>query len=188
MTKTILLATIAAIIIGLTAFSVVFDNSADAQGIPLEHGTFVVTETINLDGKLEPGDFIVLMDTTSYNVIAAHVTMKVPCDENGETSLRVGGWNGTFKGKPAPKLVKELSTFGESCVYSGDLQPLDADSTQALNVYLILNPEEEKKNNRNGEISELPKCLLKVCSTVNFDKGSTSSMTLVVKVSRIELA
>ncbi len=186
MTKTILLATITAIIIGLTAFSVVLDNSADAQGTPLEHETFVLTETIHLDGKLEPGDFRLLIDTTSLRVIDGHFTMKVPCDKNGETSLRVGGWDGTFKGKPAPKLVRELSNFGESCVYSGDIPIIEADSKLALNAYLILNPDNAK--GRDGEISGLPKCLLEVCSTVNFDKGSTSKLILVLKVNRVELA
>ncbi|MGI0044697.1 MAG: hypothetical protein ACRD47_13405 [Nitrososphaeraceae archaeon] len=110
-------------------------NDAAAQQ-HVEHilDNLIVSEHIPLNGQLNKGDYILLMDFTPFATSVeghSHVAMKVPCNENGSpkigivtgvapklNTLNIGNpiKNGTIDGKNL-----DLSAEGRSCLYHAEL-------------------------------------------------------------------
>ena len=90
-----------------------------------QQGTIVRdSSTILLSNKTIPaGSFIQLYDSEPYAIINGHITAKIPCDDNSNSTLRI------FIGiapelQPAElELVQNLSSPGELCLYHTDLPP-----------------------------------------------------------------
>jgi hypothetical protein len=94
----------------------------------------IISEHIPLNGQLANEDYILLMDFTPFATSVeghSHVTMKVPCNENGSAkigivtgvapelnTLNIGNPidNGTLDGKDL-----DLSAEGRSCLYRAEL-------------------------------------------------------------------
>jgi len=81
------------------------------------------SQLILLEGKTLPAkDYIHLYDTTPYMIKVGHVAAKLPCDNNGETLLKVLIGKAPDL-KPAElELVKPLSTLGNMCIYHVDVK------------------------------------------------------------------
>jgi hypothetical protein len=94
----------------------------------------VTSEHITLEGQLDNGDYILLMDLTPFATSIeghSHIAMKVPCNENGVPKVTIATGvapnlnsldtgtainNGSLNGK-----YQDLSAEGKSCLYHAEL-------------------------------------------------------------------
>ena len=90
-----------------------------------QQGTIVRdSSTILLSNETIPaGSFIQLYDSAPYAIVNGHITAKIPCDDNSNSTLTV--LTGSIPElQPAElKLVQNLSTPGKLCMYHIDLPP-----------------------------------------------------------------
>ena len=90
-----------------------------------QQGTIVRdSSTILLSNETIPaGGFIQLYDSAPYAIVNGHITAKIPCDDNSNSTLTV--LTGSIPElQPAElKLVQNLSTPGKLCMYHIDLPP-----------------------------------------------------------------
>lgn len=128
-TKTILFAVITAILVtGIVAAQPFAFADDDDDKKKAKKGKFLVAETINLQGELQSGDFKLLMDVTPFEAVNGHVAMKVPCDEDGNTTLvilagtaKTDDEGDTSLGALNTEIVSDVSNPGTVCVYHADL-------------------------------------------------------------------
>ncbi len=126
MTKTILLGiTVAAVmVLGIVALgqNQVASQEMEEEMTEEKAGIHLVdTETIPLTGKLEPGDFKLLMDITGYLSESGHVAMKVPCGPNGEQLLAIVAGVAPDVAPIDMDYVAPLSNPPSSCVYHAEI-------------------------------------------------------------------
>ncbi len=87
-----------------------------------EFGRHIVdTETINLHGWINPSDFILLMDITTYLSEEGHVAMKVPCGPDGKQLLTLLVGVAPDVAPLELEYVAPLSNPPLSCVYHADI-------------------------------------------------------------------
>jgi len=116
----------AVMILGVVAIS---QNQAASQEMDEEHEQeieesgmrFVDTETITLKGKLDSGDFILLMDITGFVSESGHVAMKVPCGSEGEQLLTIVSGIAPDVSPLEMDYVEGLSNPPNSCVFHGEI-------------------------------------------------------------------
>ena len=115
----------AVLIAGLIAVNpvAIADDDDDDNGDDVD---LIVTETVNLQGKLRSGDFKLLIDTTPVVFDTGHAALKVPCDENGDTTLAILAGIAPNVAPIDLDFVAPLSNPGTWCVYHGDI---DGDTT-----------------------------------------------------------
>ena len=120
----------------VTSLSNGSNSSALASGNNLQKNIVRNIDTLLLAHQIiPPKDFIPLYDTSPYKILNGHLTAKIPCDTNYTSSLQilVGHLPDL---KPVPlRLVKELSTRGNICLYQVDLgstTTMSSSSTTAL--------------------------------------------------------
>lgn len=95
----------------------------------------IISEHIPLKGKLDKGDYVLLMDLTPFATSIqghSHIAMKIPCNEDGSPIVTIIAGvapklnsldvdtvirNGTLNGK-----YLDLSTEGKSCLYHAELR------------------------------------------------------------------
>lgn len=129
MRKSILTIGGAVVVAGLLVPLALFgQNQAVSQEMPMgemtekEFGRHLIdTETINLRGWLGKGDFILLMDITTYLSEEGHVAMKVPCGPDGEQLLTLLGGVAPDVAPIEMDYVAPLSNPPISCVYHADI-------------------------------------------------------------------
>ena len=110
------------------------NNTAAQQHAEHTLDNLIVSEHIPLNGKLDSGDYLLLMDFTPFATSVeghSHIAMKVPCNENGSpkvtivtgvapklNTLDMGNVinNGTLDDKNL-----DLSAEGKSCLYHAEL-------------------------------------------------------------------
>jgi hypothetical protein len=110
------------------------NNTAAQQHAKHTLDNLIVSEHIPLNGKLDSGDYLLLMDFTPFATSIeghSHIAMKVPCNENGSpritivtgvapklNTLDMGNAinNGTLDDKNL-----DLSVKGISCLYHAEL-------------------------------------------------------------------
>jgi hypothetical protein len=106
-----------------------------------QQGTIVRdSSTILLSNKTIPaGSFIQLYDSAPYAIVNGHITTKIPCDDNSNSTLTV--LTGSIPElQPAKlKLVQNLSTPGKLCMYQIDL-PSEGESGFIITDIVIKNP------------------------------------------------
>jgi hypothetical protein len=106
-----------------------------------QQGTIVRdSSTILLSNKTIPaGGFIQLYDSAPYAIVNGHITTKIPCDDNSNSTLTV--LTGSIPElQPAKlKLVQNLSTPGKLCMYQIDL-PSEGESGFIITDIVIKNP------------------------------------------------
>ena len=105
------------------AVSLEMENEGSTQEmIEEEFGRHIVdTETINLHGWINPGDFILLMGITTYLSEEGHVAMKVPCGPDGEQLLTLLTGVAPDVAPVKMEYVAPLSNPPLSCVYHADI-------------------------------------------------------------------
>ena len=75
------------------------------------------SQTILLEGKTIPAkDFIHLYDSTPYMIMNGHIAMKLPCDANSVSPLKVLIGSAPNLKVVQPDLIKELSKPGSMCL------------------------------------------------------------------------
>ena len=129
MKKSIVAIFCAAVSVGiLLPFVLLGQNQAVSQEMSMqemmeeEFGKHIVdTETINLHGWINPGDFILLMDITTYMSEEGHIAMKVPCGPDGEQLLTVLAGVAPDVAPLEMEYVTPLSNPPLSCVYHGEI-------------------------------------------------------------------
>jgi len=128
MTKRFYLVLVLAGVAGLlTPLTTVGQNKAVSQeSVPMEIGEemgkhLIDTETISLSGKLEKGDFKLLMDITPYMSEGGHIALKVPCGKDGEQLLSVLAGVAPDVKPVELQYVEPLSNAPDSCVYHAEL-------------------------------------------------------------------
>jgi len=132
MKKSIVATACAAVLVGiLLPFAILGQDEAASQMggemsmqemMEEEFGKHLVdTETINLHGWLDPGDFVLLMDITTYVSEEGHVAMKVPCGTGGEQVLTVLTGVASDVSPLKMEYVTPLSNPPLSCVYHGEI-------------------------------------------------------------------
>ncbi len=127
MTKTILFGIIVATVMILGVFAT-SQNQAESQEMEEESelaqelGKHLIdTETISLTGRLQSGDFKLLMDITGYTSESGHVAMKVPCGPDGEQLLTIVSGVAPDVVPMDMDYVAPLSNPPNSCVYHGEI-------------------------------------------------------------------
>jgi hypothetical protein len=81
------------------------------------------SETVLLNGyDLPESDYILLYDSTPYEIRNGHVASKLPCDDNGLSSSIILIGKAPVLRPMNMELVNALSTPGELCFYHGDLK------------------------------------------------------------------
>lgn len=128
LTKLLTAIGIAAIVGLLVSLAALDQNRATSQEMSAEEmmekefGRHLVdTQTISLNGWLEKGDFILLMDITPYMSEEGHVAMKVPCGADGEQLLTLLAGVAPDVAPVEMDYVAPLSNPPKSCVYHTDL-------------------------------------------------------------------
>lgn len=116
---------LASILFSLTLFGqnqAVSQEMSTEEMIEEEIGKHIIdTETINLGGWLDKGDFILLMDITPYMSEGGHVALKVPCGPDGEQLLSILAGVAPSVSPVELEYVAPLSNPPTSCVYHADL-------------------------------------------------------------------
>lgn len=80
------------------------------------------SQTILLEGKTIPAkDFIHLYDSTPYMIMNGHIAMKLPCDANSVSPLKVLIGSAPNLKVVQPDFIKELSKPGSMCLYHVDV-------------------------------------------------------------------
>lgn len=106
-----------------------------------QQGTIVRdSSTILLSNETIPaGSFIQLYDSAPYAIISGHITAKIPCDNNSNSTLTI--LTGSIPElQPADlKLVQNLSTPDELCLYHIDL-PSKGEGGFIITDIVIKNP------------------------------------------------
>jgi hypothetical protein len=117
-------------------------HSAEEEG---EHNeTSIVRDSVTelLDGQVIPGgDFIHLYDTTPYHILNGHVALKVPCSDDGTTSIQVLIGSAPNMTTATLENIAPLSTPGEQCLYHVDLIP--GGNVTTITDIALKNPTEE---------------------------------------------
>jgi hypothetical protein len=94
-----------------------------------------------LDGKTLPAnDFIHLYDTTPYMVMNGHITAKLPCNENSESTINVLIGQAPNLKAADLELVTELSKAGEACLYHVDVESQPGAENGTITDIAIQNP------------------------------------------------
>jgi hypothetical protein len=88
-----------------------------------QQGTIVRdSSTILLSNETIPaGGFIQLYDSAPYAIVNGHITAKIPCDDNSNSTLTVLTGSVPELQPAELKLVQNLSTPGNLCMYHIDL-------------------------------------------------------------------
>jgi hypothetical protein len=90
-----------------------------------QQGTIVRDSSTTLlsNETIPAGGYIQLYDSAPYAIVNGHITAKIPCDDNSNSTLTV--LTGSIPElQPAElKLVQNLSTPGKLCMYHIDLPP-----------------------------------------------------------------
>jgi len=112
----------------LIPFTLLTENQAVSQEmsaeemIEQEFGKHIIdTETISLQGWLDKGDFILLMDITTYLSEEGHIAMKVPCGPDGEQLLTIVTGVAPDVAPLEAEYVAPLSNPPISCLYHADI-------------------------------------------------------------------
>lgn len=143
MTKTILFGIIVAtvMVLGLYAVSqnqAVSQEMEEESELAQELGKHLVdTETIPLTGRLQPGDFKLLMDITGYISESGHVAMKVPCGPEGEQLLAIVAGVAPDVAPIDMDYVAPLSNPPDSCLYHGEIP-------EGITDIALINTSEER--------------------------------------------
>ncbi len=133
---------------------------ANGEHEPVD-ATFQTTGTIVLKQSLRAGDFMLLKDVTPLQVVGGHVALKVPCDRNEETPLRVlvgsAGESGSALVSVELEIIEDLSTPRRDCVYHADLDvehlknELLAETGREVNITdIVLANSDENRRVRFG--------------------------------------
>jgi hypothetical protein len=115
--------------------SIAEESSKQQQGTVVRDSS-----TILLSNETIPaGGFIQLYDSAPYAVVNGHITAKIPCDDNSNSTLSI--LTGSIPElQPAElKLVQNLSTPGKLCMYHIDL-PSEGESGFIITDIVIKNP------------------------------------------------
>jgi hypothetical protein len=104
--------------------SVLFSSATQYSNAQGSEGTVVRdSQTVLLEGKTLPaGDYIHLYDVTPYMIKVGHVAVKLPCDSNSTTSLKLLIGQAPNLRPANLELVKELSKPGTMCIYHADIE------------------------------------------------------------------
>ena len=102
------------------SLAIVGQNQAVSQ--EMENSDIIVdTETIPLTGRLQPGDFKLLMDITGYLSVGGHVAAKIPCGPNGEQLLAIVAGVAPDVTPLDLEYVAPLSNPPDSCLYHAEI-------------------------------------------------------------------
>ena len=106
----------------LTENQAVSEETSMDEMIEQEFGKHIIdTETISLQGWLDKGDFILLMDITTYLSEEGHIAMKVPCGPDGEQLLTIVTGVAPDVAPLEAEYVAPLSNPPISCLYHADI-------------------------------------------------------------------
>jgi hypothetical protein len=106
-----------------------------------QQGTIVRdSSTILLSNETIPaGGFIQLYDSAPYAIVNGHITAKIPCDDNSNSTLTVLTGSVPELQPAELKLVQNLSTPGTLCMYHIDLSS-EGESGFIITDIVIKNP------------------------------------------------
>ena len=99
------------------------------------------SQAILLEGKTIPSkDFIHLYDTTPYILMNGHLAVKLPCDANSVSPLKILIGQAPNLKAADFELIKELSTPGKMCLYHVDLNSKPGEAGGIITDIAIQNP------------------------------------------------
>ena len=122
--------------------SILFSSTTQYTNAQGSEGTVVRdSQTVLLEGKTLPaGDYIHLYDVTPYMIKVGHVAVKLPCDSNSATSLKLLIGQAPNL-KPANlELVMELSKPGTMCIYHADIESSQQGDNRIVTDIALQNP------------------------------------------------
>jgi hypothetical protein len=96
--------------------------------------------TVLMDGKTIPSKgFIHLYDSTPSTITVGHVAAHIPCDNKGDSTVKVVAGVAPNVSPLTLTLVDQLSVKGTICMYHTDLPP----KNQTITDIALLNPTEK---------------------------------------------
>ena len=96
--------------------------------------------TVLMDGKTIPSKgFIHLYDSTPSTITVGHVAAHLPCDNKGDSTVKVVAGVAPNVSPLTLTLVEQLSAKGTICMYHTDLPP----NNQTITDIALLNPTEK---------------------------------------------
>jgi hypothetical protein len=104
--------------------SVLFSSATQYSNAQGSEGTVVRdSQTLLLEGiTISANDYIHLYGATPYMIKVGHVAVKLPCDSNSTTSLKLLIGQAPNLRPANLELVKELSKPGAMCIYHADIE------------------------------------------------------------------
>ena len=117
-------------------------NASTAGAAHTDKSTVVRdSQAILLEGKTIPlNDFIHLYDTTPYILMNGHLAVKLPCDANSVSPLKILIGQAPNLKAADFELIKELSTPGKMCLYHVDLNSKPGEAGGIITDMAIQNP------------------------------------------------
>ena len=128
--------------LGTTFTAVWLGGTAYAQ----EAGqTSVTRDSVLLTGPrtIAAGDFIHVYDATPYHIMKGHVAMKVPCNEQNQTSVQVLIGQAPHLKQARLEFIPELSKPGAQCLYHVDIESHADPSNPLITDVAIMNAGNE---------------------------------------------
>jgi hypothetical protein len=96
--------------------------------------------TALMDGKTIPSKgFIHLYDSTPSTIMVGHVAAHLPCDDKGDSTVKVVAGVAPDVSPVNLTLVEQLSVKGTVCMYHTDLPP----KNETITDIALLNPTEK---------------------------------------------
>jgi hypothetical protein len=96
--------------------------------------------TVLMDGKtIPPKGFIHLYDSTPSTIMLGHVAAHLPCDDKGDSAVKVVAGVAPNVLPLTLTLVEQMSAKGTICMYHTDLPP----KNETITDIALLNPTEK---------------------------------------------
>jgi hypothetical protein len=138
--------TLAAILITAVGSTSILFASTTQYSNAQEHTSTVVRDSavVLLGERTLPGNnFIHLYDSTPYMIMSGHVAAKLPCNEEGESPLKVLIGSAPNLAAAEFEILNELSTPGEMCLYHVDIASHPETANGTITDIALQNPTED---------------------------------------------
>lgn len=125
------------LVIGLVGLVMTFNGILNYTSVQAVDSSSQDSVTVLMDDKTIPSKgFIHLYDSTPSTVTVGHVAAHLPCDDNGDSPVKVVAGLAPNVSPLNMTLVQQLSVKGTVCMYHTDLPP----NNQTITDIALLNP------------------------------------------------
>ncbi len=120
----------------LFSSATLYSNAQGSEGTVVRDSQTVLPKGITIPAS----DYIHLYDTTPYMIKVGHVAVKLPCNSNSTTSLKLLIGQAPNLKPFNLDLVKELSKPGTMCIYHADIESSQQGNNGIVTDVALQNP------------------------------------------------